>query len=99
MIRAKALSAAFALTFAFAPFQCAREPDPNRRIEDEPSEVVYRLAERFKAENKADARADTLKFLIERYPTSRFAKFATQDLAEMGQAPPPNTASPNNPAP
>lgn len=88
MIRAKALSAAFALTFAFAPFQCAREPDPNRRIEDEPSEVVYRLAERFKAENKADARADTLKFLIERYPTSRFAKQAALDLQEMGRAAP-----------
>ena len=84
---------------SFAPFQCAREPDPNRRIEDEPAEVVYRLAERFKSESKPDARAETLKFLIERYPTSRFAKFATQDLAEMGQAPPPNTASPNNPAP
>ena len=26
------------LAFAFAPFQCAREPDPNRRIEDEPAE-------------------------------------------------------------
>ncbi|MFO0588760.1 MAG: hypothetical protein U0441_14515 [Polyangiaceae bacterium] len=77
----------------FAPFQCAREPDPNRRIEDEPAEVVYRLAERFKAEGKADARAETLKFLIERYPTSRYAKQAGDDLQGMGQAPPPATTA------
>jgi len=83
------VSAAFTLALAFAPFQCAREPDPNRRIEDEPSEVVYRLAERFKAEGKPDARASTLKFLVERYPTSRYAKQATMDLEEMGQSPPP----------
>jgi len=82
------------LALSFAPFQCAREPDPNRRIEDEPAEVVYRLAERFKAEGKADARAGTLKFLVERYPTSRYAKQASLDLEEMGQAPPAPTGSP-----
>lgn len=92
-LRLSATALLFALSFA--PFQCAREPDPNRRIEDEPAEVVYRLAERFKAENKADARAETLKFLIERYPTSRYAKQAGLDLQEMGQAPPPTaTAAP-----
>ena len=83
------------LALSFAPFQCAREPDPNRRIEDDPAEVVYRLAERFKTEGKADARAGTLKFLVERYPTSRYAKQATSDLEEMGQAPSPPAAAPS----
>jgi hypothetical protein len=90
-LRLQAGALLFALTFA--PFQCAHDPDPNRRIEDDPAEVVYRLAERFKTEGKADARVETLKFLVERYPTSRYAKQATSDLTEMGQAPSPPAAS------
>ena len=82
-------TAACLLALSSAPYQCAREPDPNRRIEDDPAETVYKLSERFKTEGKADARASTLRFLIERYPTSRFAKLARLELAEMGQAPPP----------
>jgi hypothetical protein len=79
---------ALLLALSFAPYQCAREPDPNRRIEEEPAEAVYKLAERFKAEGKADARATTLKYIVERFPTSRFAKSATQELQEMGQSVP-----------
>ena len=88
----RAAPLAVLLALAAAPYQCAREPDPNRRLEDEPAEAVYKLAERFKAENKPEARATTLRFLIERYPTSRFAKGARIELVEMGQTPPPEPA-------
>jgi hypothetical protein len=81
----RASSAALLLLLSAAPYQCAREPDPNRRIEDEPADVVYQLAERFKTEGKAEARATTLKYLVERFPSSRFAKVARHDLEEMGQ--------------
>jgi outer membrane protein assembly factor BamD (BamD/ComL family) len=81
--------AALFLALSVAPYQCAREPDPSRRIEDEPADVVYQLAERFKQQGKTDARAATLKYLIERFPTSRFAKQASADLQEMGQPVPP----------
>lgn len=84
---ARASSAAVMLAFATAPFQCAREPDPNRRMEDDPAEVVYKLAERFGAEGKRDAQVSSLKFLVERYPSSRFAKMAATDLEGMGQSP------------
>ena len=88
-------SGAFLLALSFAPYQCAREPDPNRRTEDDPAEAVYNLAERFKADGKTDARAATLRYLIERYPTSRRAKTAAVDLQEMGQ-PLPAQAAPGN---
>ncbi len=82
-------SAALLLALSAAPYQCAREPDPNRRIEDDPAEAVYKLADRFKAEGKAEARATTLKYLVERYPTSRFARMAQLELEEMGPSRPP----------
>jgi outer membrane protein assembly factor BamD (BamD/ComL family) len=81
-------SSALLMALSFAPYQCAREPDPNRRMEDDPAETVYQLAERFKGEGKSEARVATLQFLLERYPTSRFAKQARIDLEEMGRAPP-----------
>lgn len=84
----RASSAVLLLALSVAPYQCAREPDPNRRIEDDPAEVVYKLADRFKTDGKAEARASTLKYLIERFPTSRYAKMARLELEEMGQTPP-----------
>ena len=83
-----------ALSSSFAPYQCAREPDPSRRMEDDPAEVVYQLAERFKDQGKTEARVATLRYLVERFPTSRFAKRAELDLAEMGAPPPAGTAPP-----
>jgi len=89
-------SAAFflatSLGLSTAPYQCAREPGPNRRIEDDPAEAIYKLAERFKADGKPDARAASLRYVIERYPTSRYSKMATADLEEMGQPTVPSAA-------
>ncbi len=82
-------SGALALALSFAPYQCAREPDPNRRMEDDPAEVVYQLAERFKASGKGEAHVSTLKYLVEKFPSSRYAKRAQTELQEMGQAQPP----------
>ena len=39
-------SVALFLAVSSAPYQCAREPDPNRRVEEDPAEAVYKLAER-----------------------------------------------------
>ncbi len=56
-------------------------------MEDDPAEALYTLADKFKGEGNAAARAETLRFLVARYPTSRFAEAAKLDLAEP--APPP----------
>jgi hypothetical protein len=65
-----------------APLQCARKPPPEQRTEDDPAEVLYTLAEKFKAEGDSAARSKTLRFLIARYPESRFAQAARIDLGE-----------------
>ncbi|WP_437922610.1 hypothetical protein WMF37_26605 [Sorangium sp. So ce291] len=72
---------------ARAPYQCgASEVDPDRRIYEDPSEALYDLAERFKASGDRGAHADTLRFLVERYPSSRFAEMARRDLEALGDA-------------
>jgi hypothetical protein len=67
-----------------APFQCARKTPPEQRMEDDPAEVLYTLAEKFKTEGNQPARAETLRYLVERYPASRFAATAKSDLDELG---------------
>lgn len=69
----------FALVMALsstAPFQCASDPDPNRRLEDTPAEALWSLAERFRAQSDEAARAVALHELVERYPNSGEAERA-----------------------
>lgn len=72
---------------ALAPFQCESEVDPKRATEESPAEALYRLAEQFKVDGDERAHVRTLKHLIERYPSSRFATMAEQDLAAIGGKP------------
>ncbi|MEZ4298560.1 MAG: hypothetical protein R3B70_26650 [Polyangiaceae bacterium] len=89
MLLSRAAAAAVLLTAATAPYQCAREPDPNRRIEDDPAEAIQKLADRLKSQGDTEGQVTALKFLIERYPTSRYAKAARLELEQMGQSVPP----------
>lgn len=84
---------ATATLFAQAPLQCSREPEPELRRYETPPEALYGLAERFKAKGDKEAYRDTLTYLVERYPSSRFAERAKQDLA-MDPAPAASTGSP-----
>lgn len=70
-----------------APFQCGSKARPEHRFEDEPADALYKLAGRFAAKGDREARVETLRFIVERYPTSRFAEAAKIDLAELGAAP------------
>jgi outer membrane protein assembly factor BamD (BamD/ComL family) len=82
------LAAPLALAAALsAPVQCARRT-PDHRTEDDPAEVLYSLAEAFNAQGNPAARAETLRFLIARYPVSRFAEAARFDLGEPAASPP-----------
>lgn len=73
---------------AQAPFQCASEVDPNRRLYEDPGEALYGLAGQFKASGDQRAYVSTLRYLAERYPASRFAHMAREDLAALGEAKP-----------
>lgn len=63
-----------------APIQCAGDPDESAAQRDTAEEALYELAERFKKEGNSSAWRTTLEQLIERYPNSRFAVRARDDL-------------------
>lgn len=71
-----------------APLQCGSEPDPSKALEETPGEAIYKLAHEFRAQGDEAAWAATLQFLIENYPSSRFAEMAKVDLDEAGIARP-----------
>lgn len=83
-LRSAALSLLLA-SASLAPFQCSSEVDPNKKREEEPGEALYGLAEEFKTRGDGRARAETLRYIIKKYPTSRFAERARLDLAETDQ--------------
>jgi len=70
-----------------APFQCASEPDPDRRIADTPSEALWGLAEEFRETGDDDARETTLRRIVERYPDSAEAEMARMALDGREPAP------------
>ena len=81
MIAARILALSAALVGSVAPYQCAGEANPARRIEETPGEALYTLAEQFHDSGNENARVATLRYLIARYPTSRFAVMARQDVS------------------
>ena len=64
------------------PQGLAHDVEPDKAMEEEPGEALYNLAEQFRERGDRDARAATLRYLIEHYPTSRFAARARLDLEE-----------------
>lgn len=81
----RAVVALWALA-AIAPLQCPSRAPPTLAREETPGEALWQLAERFGQQGDANARRATLTFLLERYPTSRFAERARVTLAAQ---PPP----------
>jgi hypothetical protein len=66
----------------WAPLQCSSDPDPELRRYETPGEALYGLAGQLKAHGNEAGWRDTLKYLIEHYPNSRFAERAKQDLGQ-----------------
>jgi hypothetical protein len=83
---------ALMVALANAPFQCAHEPRPDQRTEDDPAEAIYLLAEQFRVKGDAKARAEALDYLTKRYPNSRYAVRAREDLGQSIDAPPSGPA-------
>lgn len=64
------------LAASAAPFQCASDPDPERRMQDTAPEALWGLAVRFHEQGDREACNETLQHLTERYPDSRYAERA-----------------------
>lgn len=71
------------LALVLAPLQCGAPPDEHPRYEDSPAEAVWDLAEEFREAGDSAGQRRTLEYLIERYPSSRFAERARLTLREL----------------
>lgn len=71
-----------AAALGYAPMQCSGDPDPNLRRAETPGEALYGLAQQFEAKGDRQAWKTTLEYLIARYPNSRHAQMARDDLAK-----------------
>lgn len=80
-LHAATLAAGALLSLGNAPLQCAKKPDPDLRVEDTAGDALWDLAEDFRAKGNAPAAQETLRFLVERYPSNRHA-----DAARAAQA-------------
>src|SRR5262245_57750904 len=69
-------AAALTTLLAFAPLQCPTPQHPATAREEGPADALWALANQFGTENNAQARDRTLRFLIDRYPNSRYAERA-----------------------
>jgi Tfp pilus assembly protein PilF len=77
-----------------APLQCGHNSsDPNLRREDDSGDALYALAQDFRAKGNDAAAKDTLRFLVEHYPSNRHATAARAELGGEGAADPKTDAS------
>jgi len=70
-----------------APLQCSKSRDPDLRREDSAGDALYALAQDFRAKGNEQAATDTLRFLVEHYPSNRHVPSAREELAATGAAP------------
>lgn len=78
------LAIALCATALQAPLQCASKPGPGLETDETPGSAVYGAAEQLKAKGDMAGWRTTLEYLIARYPSSRFAVMARQDLGDAG---------------
>ncbi len=76
--------------FAQAPLQCSHTPDPDLRREDSPGDALWALAQEFRDRHEDAAARATLQYLVDHYPSSRYAAAAREELgggegASMGR--------------
>lgn len=80
--------AALALS-ANAPLQCgSHHDDAALRREDSAGDALYGLAETFRAKGNEAAAKDTLRYLVDHYPSNRHVPAARAELGEAAPAPP-----------
>ncbi len=85
---------ALAVALSLAPFQCAHSPDPNERREDSAGDALWALAQDCHAHGDTAGERRTLAYLVEKYPSSRHAPAAKDDLAKLGGGEPSSTERP-----
>ena len=80
-LSAKRSSAAvfFAGALLYAPYQCVSPPERSLR-EETPGEAVYGFAQKMKADGDENSYRSALRYIVARYPSSRYAAAARLEL-------------------
>jgi outer membrane protein assembly factor BamD (BamD/ComL family) len=83
-----ARSLALLAAIATAPIQCGHDYDPNLRKDESPGDALWDLAQKFHDAHDDAAARTTLAYLVQRYPASRYAAAARDELggAREGEA-------------
>jgi hypothetical protein len=79
-----ARAAIAALVLAVAPLQCGHTPEAELREDETPGDALWQLGLKFHESNDVAAEIATLKYLVDRYPASRWESLAREELARLG---------------
>lgn len=89
----KALSAGLLVaSLGNAPLQCGHGSDSGVH-EDSPGDALYALAQDFRTKGNDEAAKQTLRFLVERYPSNRHVPAARAELEAAGSPAPQTDAA------
>ena len=82
MIKSATLLGASALVASLgnAPMQCGHGSSSGSARQDEPGDALYALSQDFHAKGNDEASKQTLRFLVEKYPSKRHAPAARAEL-------------------
>ncbi len=72
------------LACSLAPLQCPHDTDAAHCWDDAPGDGLWDLAQKFRDGHDEPAARRTLEYLVERYPSSRYAPAAREQLAGAG---------------
>lgn len=92
MIRLLTASALLA-ALGTAPLQCRHDPDPSLRREDSAGDALYLLAQDFRSKGDEPAARQTLRYLVEHYPSNRRVPAVRAELEATASD--PNAARPD----
>lgn len=81
-----------------APLQCGSGSEPAVRREDSAGDALYGLAQDFRAKGNEAAARDTLRYLVDHYPSNRHVPAARAELGERESAPAAPGAAPASPS-
>ena len=82
LLGAFALVSVFGVSSGAVPLQCGGSDTPAElRTEDTAGDALWDLAQKFHDQHDEAAARGTLQFLVERYPSSRYAPAAREQLA------------------
>jgi hypothetical protein len=80
-------SGALVAALGTAPMQCGHNTSDRSVHEDSPGDALYALSQDFHAKGNDDAAKQTLRFLVDKYPSNRHVPAARAEL-EGATAPP-----------